>query len=89
MPLTNQQIQLALSIDSFVHATERRSGGDEELLARAFDYMPIFKQLLDTTTHEQMDQLCTTYSGFYRFAKLLEQLAQGIQDGTITVPPLK
>jgi hypothetical protein len=89
VPLTSQQIQLALKIDSFVHSTLRSGGGDEELLAQAFDYMPLFKQLLDTTTHEQMDQLCTAYAGFYRFAKLLELLAQAIQDGTIVVPPLQ
>ena len=64
MPLTDQQIQLALSIDSFVHTTLRSGGGDEELLARAFDYMPICKQLLDTTTHEQMDQLCQPRQSF-------------------------
>jgi len=38
-------------------------------------------------THEQMDALCELYPGFYRFAKLLESVAQGIQDGTIEVPP--
>jgi hypothetical protein len=33
-----------------------------------------------------MDILCQQYDGFYRFAKLLENLAQGIADGTIPVP---
>jgi hypothetical protein len=33
-----------------------------------------------------MDVLCERYNGFYRFAKLLENLAQGIADGSIPVP---
>jgi hypothetical protein len=57
VPLTDQQRQLALSIDRFVQVTLQRGGGDEALLAQAFDYMPAIKQLLDTTTHEQMNQL--------------------------------
>lgn len=51
------------------------------------DHMPTFKRLLDTCTTAQIDALCDYYSGFFRFAKLLENLAQGIADGTIPVPP--
>jgi len=35
---------------------------------------------------EDMDTLCGRYKGFYRFAQFLENLAQGIADGTIPVP---
>ena len=48
--------------------------------------MGVFKQLLDTCSPEDMDVLCERYEGFYRFAQLLENLAQGIADGTIPVP---
>lgn len=51
-----------------------------------YDYMGQFKQLLDTCSPEDMDKLCERYEGFYRFAKLLENLAQGLSDGTITIP---
>jgi len=88
MSLTKKQKQLAETIASFIQTIERQGGGDEEIVVQAFDYMATFKQLLDTTTHEQMDQLCETYPGLYRFAKLMEQLAQAIQDGTIRVPPI-
>jgi hypothetical protein len=50
--------------------------------------MATFKELLDSTTYEQLNMLCEAYPGFYRFAKLLEQLAQGITDGRISVPPV-
>jgi hypothetical protein len=50
------------------------------------DFMPTFKQLLDTCTGAEMDMLCERYDGFYRFAQLLERLAAGIADGSIPVP---
>ena len=36
--------------------------------------------------HIQMDYICQQYDGFYRFAKLMERMAQGIADGIIEVP---
>ena len=89
MQLTNKQVQLAQTINQWVKTVEQQGGGDAELLQKAYMHMPTFKQLLDTSTQEQMDSLCKTYPGFYRFANLLEKLAQGIQDGTISVPPAK
>ncbi len=86
MPLTNKQTQLAQTIDRWVKTIEQDGGGDTELLEKAYMHMTTFKQLLDISTQEQMDSLCESYPGFYRFANLMEKLAQGIQDGTIKVP---
>jgi hypothetical protein len=84
---TQKHKQLAKIIDDFVKASEQQGGGDIELLAASFpEQTTTFKELLDTTTHEQMEALCELYPGFYRFAKLLESIAQGIQDGTLEVP---
>ena len=84
---THSHQQLAYAIDAFVKTIEREGGGDTELLAASFpEQTTTFKEIMDTTTHEQMDALCKKYPGFYRFAKLLETIAQGIQDGTIEVP---
>jgi hypothetical protein len=33
-----------------------------------------------------MDWLIGQYPGFYRFAKILEVMAEGVADGTIEVP---
>jgi hypothetical protein len=85
---TQNHIQRAQTIDDFVKTIEQLGGDDIELLAASFpEQTTVFKQLLDTTTHEQMDALCELYPGFYRFAKLVESIAQGIQDGTLEVPP--
>jgi hypothetical protein len=82
MPLTSKQIQLAERINTWVNNV----GGDTEMLQGMADYMAAFKQIMDTTTSQEMDMLCTRYDGFYRFAKLLEDIAKGIQNGTIQVP---
>jgi hypothetical protein len=86
MPLTMQQTQLAETIDTHVRQVLAQGGGDEALLLSLAGYMPTFKRLLDTCTGAEMDMLCERYDGFYRFAKLLERLAEGIADGSIPVP---
>jgi hypothetical protein len=48
--------------------------------------MPGFKRLLDTSTRREMDALCQQYSGFCRYAQILERIAAGIQSGEIKVP---
>jgi hypothetical protein len=85
MSLTEEYIRLAVTIDRHVTHT-LLSGGTEDLLVSMYDYMGMFKQVLDTCSPEDMDVLCDRYNGVYRFAKLLENLAQGIADGSIPVP---
>ena len=86
MPLTVQQTQLAETIDTHVKEVLAHGGGEGALLLSLADYMPTFKQLLDTCTGAEMDMLCTRYDGFYHFATLLERLAEGIADGSIPMP---
>ena len=86
MPLTEQQTHLAVSIDRHVNSVVASGGGDEELLVSMYEQMGAFRQLLDTCSREEIDSLCQQYDGFYRFANLLENLAQGIADGTIPLP---
>ena len=62
------------------------SGTDIDILACMADYMTGFKSLLDTCSPEDMDGLCAHYEGFIRYARTLEDIAQGIQDGNIRVP---
>ena len=50
------------------------------------DHMDTFKQLLDQSKERDIDLLSVRYPGFYRFAKLLEAIAKGIQDGSVRVP---
>ena len=86
MPLTQEQTRLATTRDKHVKRTIVFGGTDEDLLVSMYDYMDPFKQLLDSSTQHEMDELCQRYDGFYRFAKLLERLAEGIANGTIPVP---
>jgi hypothetical protein len=87
MPLTNTQKHLAQTIDRWVHSIEQRGGGDAEILEGTSAYLPTLKHLMDVSTQDEMDLLCTLYPGFYRFGKLVELIAQGLHDGTISVPP--
>ncbi|PMS97910.1 arylsulfatase [Vibrio parahaemolyticus] len=48
--------------------------------------MEAFKYVMDSTTKVQMDYICQQYLGFYRFAKWMELLAEGIGDGRIKTP---
>ena len=86
MPLTAKQIHLAVIIDKYVKQTIKNGGDDEDLLVSMYEYMGTFKQLLDSSTQQEMNELCQRYDGFYRFAFLLERLAEGIANGTIPVP---
>lgn len=87
MFLTEKQTQLA----SFLDTQVQRITGSEEvddltLLVAMSDYMDSFKQLMDSSTAEEMDLLCERYPGFYRFGKVLERSAEGIASGRIPVP---
>ena len=50
MTLTAHQTRLAETIDTHVRQVLAHGGGDEALLLSMADYMPTFKQLLDTCT---------------------------------------
>ena len=86
MSLTSIQVQLATRIDKHVQKIVEKGGDDEALLVAMYDQMGTFKQLMDSSTQKEMDELCQRYSGFYRFASLLERLAEGIANGSIAVP---
>ena len=86
MPFTAQQTRLVIRIDTHVTQVLADGGGDEALLLSLTDHMGTFQQLLETCTSEELNALCDRYEGLYRFALLLETLAQGLADGSIPVP---
>jgi hypothetical protein len=85
--MEQEKIALAQTIDDWVTGIIDNGGGDEQILEGMYDYMDIFKQLLDSCTSLEMTLLNQRFDGFYRFAHLLELLAQAIADGAIEVPP--
>jgi len=86
MNIDSDQLHLVKLIDYHVNKFPDNEAGNTQLLTTVYDYMASFKQVMDSTTQAQMNYLTQEYSGFYRFAKLLERMAQGICDGTIQVP---
>ncbi len=86
MALTKQQKYLAGKIEKHVNKIISRGGGDEELLMSMADHMETYQRIMESTSQEELDELCHRYKGFYCFSKLLEAMAQGIQDGDISVP---
>ncbi len=81
MPPTKEQHEIAASIDKEVSRFSDTAGGTEQLLVNMYKYMHDFKRILDTSAPGDMDMLCEQYPHFYRFAKLMEQLAEGIAAG--------
>jgi hypothetical protein len=86
MALTSQQNRLAERINKKVLKILKHNGDDTEVLVGLTSYMNDFKALMDCSTELEMTQLCNKFDGFYRYAKILENLAGGIQSGEIPVP---
>ena len=86
MDQSTKHLQLAAKIDVRMQELERVGCNDVEILVQMFDIMPDFKWLMDTLGQDGMNQLCVRFDGFYRYAKILESLANGIASGQIKVP---
>lgn len=63
-----------------------QQGGEEALLMSLCDKMDKIKNIMDSLSEDEFNQYCAQYHGFYRYMKLLEDLASAIADGAITVP---
>ena len=84
MKLTPEQVRLAERIDARV---KRLAGCDDIALFMAMaDDMPDFKRVMDAASRDGMDELCRKLDGFYRYAKVLETIAAGIESGDIEIP---
>ncbi|MCW7550138.1 arylsulfatase regulator [Photorhabdus sp. APURE] len=80
--LNEEQLQMVKIIHNHVIQFPLTETGDEQLLQTCYDYMDTFKQVINSTSRIQMNYICQQYDGFYRFAKLMEMLA----NDTINVP---
>ena len=83
MSLSEEKRYLAGTINEYVNVVVAKGGGDEQILQNMYDHMANFKMLMDTCSGQEMGMLCQQYSGFYRFVKLMEDLAKAIADGRI------
>lgn len=86
MALTTQQVWTATKIDAKMHKLLRSGKDDMAIMVAMADHMPGFKELVDAMQPEALNELTRKFSGFYRYAKILEGVARGIQSGDIEVP---
>ena len=89
MALTNQQLWVATKIDTTMQKLIRAGKDNMAIMAAMAYYMPAFHQLLSTAQPADMEQLTWKFPGFYRYAKILEALATGIQSDAIPAPGRK
>ena len=80
----NQQI--AKRIDGEVTKLLSTGTNDLDIFTGMAHQMDDFGILLDAALPGEMDMLCAQYEGFHRYAKILEEIAQGIEDGEIHAP---
>jgi len=86
MSLITAQKQLIFSIDQHVNRILYEEN-EEALLAALPDLMTDeLKDLLHTSSDDEMEHYCHQCPGFYQFIKLLEALTYGISTGEIEVP---
>ncbi len=86
MPLIEQHTRLALLVAPHVRAILAHGGSAEAIRMAMADAMGPCKPWLETCTDADLDGLCERSDGLYRFATRLEQVAEGIAKGRISVP---
>ena len=86
MPITQEQRRMAARIDARMVQLDALRLAEAEIISGMVEYMPDFHDLMTGTSSESMDALCQEFSGFYRYARILETLASGIASGKLKVP---
>jgi len=72
--------------DKIIELLQAGISDDLMLMVHMTPEMHLFKRLMDISDKGGVSDLCDAYPGLYRFAKLLEIVAVGIQSGEIQVP---
>ncbi len=85
MALTASQVWAASKIDAKAQKLFRAGKDDMAVMVAMIDHMPRFKELVDTMAPDDLNELTRRFSGFHRYAKILETVAGGIQSGAIKV----
>ena len=84
MALTPEQLRIAVTIDERMKQVLRWEGCDSmTILGEMVDYMANFKQLMDTSTPVEMNELCYRFPSFHRFAKVLEEIAEAFASSAL------
>ena len=85
MNLTAEQKQITIMIHEkvclFIAAGPDETAVDEAIVGIMPDYAEGFHSVLLALSHDEINQLCVDYPGFYRFAKMMERIAEGCKAG--------
>lgn len=86
--LTMKQQQLAWKIHATVQDLAVQGRNDGAIFTEMFQFMPQFKRLFNSARRNRqvLDELCSRYAGFLRYARILEKLAAGTGSGEINLP---
>lgn len=90
MSLTPSQKETIIQVDKMVKST--MESAEEEAIIHAtilidgYDHMPAIMKIIESNDEEELNKYAEIYTGFFLYMKLLEHLAQGIQDGVVTIP---
>jgi hypothetical protein len=83
--LKSEPEDLVTYIDKEVTKIISANGDNVDILIAVSDRMNELKTLLDSTPEEEMDMYCERYEGFYLFMAILEDLAEDISTGRVSV----
>ena len=78
--------QIAERIHQEVLRLRNAEANDLDIFVGMVNHMDTFRTLMDTASPGDMDRLCARYEGFCQYAKILEDIAQGIETGDVQVP---
>lgn len=82
----DEQINMASELDVKFWELQRMEHSKMQILAGMSEHMSKFKTLMDELGEDGINQLSLRFNGFYRYGKLLEDIATGIASGKIRVP---
>jgi hypothetical protein len=86
MSLTDKQKNLIVEIDTKAKKLLNSDGNEEALLVEVLPLMADIKMMINSVPHKELEMYFYQYDGFYRYMKLLENMAKGIVNGKIQVP---
>jgi hypothetical protein len=86
VPFDPKNEELIIKINKKVNNLTARNADDTTIMMETFKLMDDVKNIIDSCPQEQLNIYTQKYKGFYRFMKILESLAAGLADGTISVP---
>ncbi len=84
--ITAEQRNVAAQLDARMKDLVAAGLDEVKIIAAMKDCMPDFHDLITGMSSTAMNALCREFAGLYRYAKIVETIAQGIASGQISVP---